>query len=334
MTDDSKGILMRVFLAGATGAIGTRLAPQLVAAGHEVIGTFHSPGRGARLRTLGLEPVRLDLLDRAAVRDAVVAAHPDAVIHQVTALTGAAFGRSVDRTFAATNRLRIEGTDNLIAAARAAGVVRFIAQSFASLRHAREGNWVKTEEDPLDLNPVSTTRATNHAMRYLDDAVVRAGGIALRYGGFYGAADDAWVEPVRKRQFPIVGTGAGVSSFLHLDDAAAATVAALTHGSAGTYNIVDDDPAPMREWLPALARALGARRPRHVPVWLARVLAGDAAVMMATDARGVSNAKAKRELGWTPEHASWRTGFFATYGTSPAVSTLSKPADSPGVRPA
>jgi nucleoside-diphosphate-sugar epimerase len=288
--------------------------PQLIERGHEVTGTFRSPGNDARLRTLGAEPVALDLLDANAVRMAVLVAEPDAIVHQATALANARFTRNLDRTFAETNRLRTEGTDNLLAVARDAGISRFVAQSFASMRNAREGGPVKTEEDPLDPTPVKGTRETNAAMRHLEEAVTGAGGIALRYGGFYGADNDGLVEPVRKRQFPIVGDGGGYFSFVHLDDAAAATVLALEHEGAAIYNIVDDEPAPVREWLPVLARTLGAKPPRHFPVWLARLFAGEGAVMMGTSGRGASNAKAKRELGWTPRYPSWRQGFAAVYG--------------------
>ena len=309
---------MRVFVAGASGAIGTRLVPQLINAGHEVVGAARSPAGAERVRALGATAVELDLLDARAVRRAVLRAEPDAIVHQATALADVRFSRNMDRTFAQTNRLRREGTDALLAAARAAGVRRFVAQSFASLRYARQGGMVKTEDDPLDPTPPPTTRETNAAMRYLDEAVTEAGGTALRYGGFYGAANDGLVGPVRKRQFPIVGDGGGVSSFIHLDDAAAATVLALDHDGAGIYNVVDDEPAPLREWLPALAEVLGARPPRHVPRWLARLVAGDAAVVMGTEARGASNAKARRELGWTPRYPSWRQGFVAAYGSTTA----------------
>ena len=305
---------MRVFVAGATGAIGTRLVTQLVEHGHEVIGTYRSPGHDDRVRALGAEPVALDLLDPQAVRQAVFEAKPDAIVHQATALAGVRFGRSLDRSFGPTNRLRTEGTDALLAAARAAGVHRFVAQSFASYRYARVGGPVKTEDDPLDPDPPAMARETNAAMRHLDEAVTDAGGIALRYGGFYGAANDGLVQPVRKRQFPIVGAGGGISSFIHLDDAAAATVFALGHDGAGLYIIVDDEPAPMSEWLPTLAAALGAKPPRQVPLWLARMNAGKGMVMMAEGSRGASNAKAKRELGWTLRYPSWRQGFAAAYG--------------------
>jgi 2-alkyl-3-oxoalkanoate reductase len=307
---------MRVFVAGASGAIGTRLVPRLIDRGHEVIGTFRSPGHAERVRTLGAEPIALDLLDTGAVRKAVLEARPGAIVHQATALADARFSRNLDRTFAQTNRLRTEGTDALLAAAREAAVRRFVAQSFASARYARVGGPIKTEDDPLDPTPVPTTRETNAAMRYLDEAVTAAGGIALRYGGFYGAPNDGLLEPVRKRQFPIVGDGGGVSSFIHLDDAAEATVLALEHDGAGLYNIVDDEPAPVREWLPVLAEVLGAAPPRHFPRWLARLFAGEAAVMMGTESRGASNAKATRELGWQPRHASWREGFVDAYAST------------------
>jgi 2-alkyl-3-oxoalkanoate reductase len=315
---------MRVFVAGASGAIGSRLVPQLIDQGHEVIGTFRSPGNAERVRALGAEPIALDLLDPRAVRKAVLEAQPDAIVHQATALADASFSRNLDRTFARTNRLRTEGTDALLAAAREAGVRRFVAQSFASMRYARVGGPVKTEDDPLDPAPVSSTLATNAAMRYLDQAVTCAGGTALRYGGFYGADNDGLVEPVRKRRFPIVGDGGGVSSFIHLDDAAAATVLALELDRAGIYNIVDDEPATVREWLPVLADVLGAKPPRHVPRWLARLVAGEGAVMMGTESRGASNAKAKRELGWTLRYPSWRQGFAAAY-TRPVAGSGQRP---------
>lgn len=307
---------MRVFVAGASGAIGVRLVAQLMDHGHEVVGTFRSPGSAERLRALGAEAIALDLLDPRAVREAVLDTEPEAIVHQATALADMRFSRNLDRSFAPTNRLRTEGTDALLAAAREAGVRRFVAQSFAAFRYAREGGPVKTEDDPLDPTPVAGARETNAAMRHLDRAVTDAGGIALRYGGFYGASNDGLIKPVRKRQFPIVGNGRGVSSFIHLDDAAAATVLALEHDVAGIYNIVDDEPAPVREWLPVLASALGAKPPRHVPRWFAWLVAGEGAVMMGTDSRGASNAKAKRELGWSLRYPSWRQGFVAAYASA------------------
>jgi nucleoside-diphosphate-sugar epimerase len=306
---------MRVFVAGASGAIGSRLVPQLIDAGHEVIGTHRSPSNAERLRALGARPVALDLLDARAVRKAVLESEPEVIVHQATALASSRFGRSLDRTFAPTNRLRREGTDALLAAAREASVRRFVAQSFASYRYVREGGPVKTEEDPLDPTPPPKTHETNAAMSYLDEAVTGAGGIVLRYGGFYGAANDGLIEPVRKRQFPIVGDGGGVMSFIHLDDAAAATVLALEHDGPAIYNIVDDEPAAVREWLPVLAGALGAKPPRRFPRWLARLVAGEAAVVMATESRGASNAKAKRELAWALRYPSWRKGFAAAYAS-------------------
>jgi nucleoside-diphosphate-sugar epimerase len=303
---------MRVLVVGASGAIGTRLVPQLISQGHEVIGTFRSAGNAERVRALGAEPVALDLFDAGAARQAVLRTRPEAIIHQATALANMRFSRNLDRGFATTNRLRTEGTDALLAAAAEAGVRRFVAQSFAQYRYAREGGPVKTEDDPLDPTPPAVARQTNAAMAHLDQVVTAAGGIALRYGGFYGAASDALPGAVRKRQFPVVGDGGGVSSWIHLDDAAAATVLALEHGRPGLYNITDDEPAPMRDWLPALAAALGARPPRHVPVWLARLIMGKGLVMI-TESRGAANAKAKRELGWTLRYPSWRQGFSAAY---------------------
>ena len=304
---------MRVFVAGASGAIGTRLVPQLIERGHEVIGSFRSPAGAERVAAHGAEPIVLDLLDPRAVHTAVLAAEPDAIVHQATALADVRFSRKLDRSFAQTNRLRREGTDALLVAAREAGVRRFVAQSFANFRYAREGGPAKSEDDPLDPTPVRGMRETSAAMTYLDEAVTAAGGIALRYGSFYGAPNDGLLEPVRKRQFPIVGSGGGVSSFVHLEDAAAATVLALEHDGPAVYNIVDDEPAPMREWLPVLADALGAESPRRFPGWLARLFAGGAVVMMATDARGAVNAKAKGELGWTLRHPTWRQGFPEAY---------------------
>jgi 2-alkyl-3-oxoalkanoate reductase len=319
---------MRIFVVGASGAIGSRLVPQLIDAGHEVIGTHTSPSSGERVRALGAKPIALDLLDPHAVRKAVIEAAPDAIVHQATALANARFGRSLDRPFAQTNRLRTEGTDNLVAAAREAGVTSFVAQSFAPYRYAREGGMVKTEDDPLDPTPPKAARESFAAMRHLDEAVTAAGGIALRYGGFYGAANDGWTALVRKRQFPIVGDGGGFMSFIHLDDAAAATVLALEHDGPAIYNVVDDEPAPGREWLPVLAKTLGAKPPRHFPLWLARLLAGEANAVLATEARGASNAKAKGELGWTLRYPSWRQGFAAVYA-KPTGSTAT-PIRTPG----
>ena len=304
---------MRVFVAGASGAIGSRLVPKLVERGHEVVGSSRSPEKSDQLAALGAEPIVLDLLDPAAVRKAVTAARPEAIIHQATALSGLSDVKNPDRSFAQTNRLRTEGTDALLAAAREAGVGRFVAQSFAGWPYAREGGPVKTEDDPLDPTPVSTMRETLAAIRHLERAAVDAGGVALRYGGFYGSPEDAQLELVRKRRFPIVGDGGGVWSFVHLDDAAAATALALEQGATGIYNVVDDDPAPVSEWLPALAKAIGAKPPRRVPAGSPASLAGEAGVALMTEIRGASNAKAKRELGWTLLYPSWRQGFPAAY---------------------
>src|SRR5918994_1902777 len=248
---------MRVFVVGASGAIGTRLVPQLIDAGHEVIGTVRSPGNAERVRALGAQPIALDLLDAHAVRKAVVASEPEAIVHQATALTDLRDLKHFDRAFAQTNRLRTEGTDALLAAAIEAGVRRFVAQSYAGWPYARDGAPVKTEEDPLDPTPVPAMSQTLAAIRHLEEAVVDTGGLALRYGGFYGSPDDAQLELVRSRRLPIVGDGGGIWSFVHLEDAAEATVLAVERGAPGIYNVVDDEPAPVREWLPALAAAIG-----------------------------------------------------------------------------
>jgi nucleoside-diphosphate-sugar epimerase len=302
---------MRVFVAGASGAIGSRLVPRLVEDGHEVIATTRSAANADRLSALGAEPVILDLLDRAAVRDAVATARPDAIIHQATALAGVSDYKHFDRSFAQTNRLRTEGTDALLAAGREVGVTRFLAQSFTSWPYARQGGPVKTETDRLDRTPPRAMRESLAAIQHLERAVVDAGGITLRYGTLHGSPDDAQLELVRKRRFPIVADGGGIWSFVHLDDAAAATVLALELGRPGVYNIVDDEPAPVAEWLPTLAAAIGAKPPRRVPRWLARLAAGESGVTIMTEIRGASNAKAKRDLAWTLRYPSWRQGFAA-----------------------
>jgi nucleoside-diphosphate-sugar epimerase len=304
---------MRVFVTGASGAIGSRLVPRLIDAGHEVIGTYNSPQSAASLRTLGATPVMIDLLDARTVREAVLEHEAEAIVHEATALADAKFSRNLDKMLARTNELRTTGTDALLAAARDAGVRRFVAQSGAGYaRYACEGGLVKTEDDPLG-DPPENVEQSFAALDHLERAVTELGGIALRYGIFYGAENDGSIGPVRKRQFPIVGGGGGIWSWIHLDDAAAATVLALEHDGPAIYNIVDDDPAPVREWLPVLARALGAKPPRRFPTWLARLFAGEAMVVMSTEGRGASNAKAKRELGWTPRYSSWRQGFPVTY---------------------
>lgn len=307
---------MRVFLAGATGAIGKRLVPLLVANGHVVTGTTRSPEKAERLRAAGAEPVVADALDESAVLKAVTRAEPEVVVHQATALSSLDL-RKFDESFALTNRLRTEGTDHLLAAAVAAGARRFVAQSFAGWPYAREGGPARSEDDPLDPSPPEAMRRTLDAIRYLESTVVEAKGIeglALRYGGFYGPetsiseGGEHW-EAVRRRRFLLVGSGSGVWSFVHIDDAAAATMAALERGRPGVYNVVDDDPAPVSEWLPALAAAIGAKPPRRLPAWVGRLAAGEAGVVMMTEIRGASNTKAKRELGWTLQHPSWREGF-------------------------
>ena len=303
---------MRVLLVGASGAIGRRLIPQLAERGHQVTGTSRSAAKAGQLRSLGAEPAVLDVLDAGAVRAVVAKARPDAIVYQATALAGQAFSRNMDRGFAPTNELRTKGTDILLAAAAEAGVPRFIAQSFAPFRYAHVGGPVKDEGDPLVSDPPPSARLMFAAMAHIDQAVTAAGGIALRYGGFYGDVD-AMVTAVRKRHFPLIGDGGGMMSFIHLEDAAAATVLALDAEGPAIYNITDDEPAAMRDWLPALAAALDAKPPYHVPGWVGRLIMGKTLTMM-TEARAASNAKATKELGWTLRYPSWRTGFPAAYG--------------------
>jgi nucleoside-diphosphate-sugar epimerase len=306
-------MVMRVFVAGGTGVLGRRLVPQLVGRGHQVTATTTGPGKLGLLEQLGATGVVMDGLDAVSVGEAVAAARPDAIVHQMTAISPAHAGKPdmkhMDRFFALTNRLRTEGTDHLLAAAEATGVGHLVAQGHASWNGIREGGWVKTEEDPLDPGPTSMRKGME-AMRHVEDVVVKAGGAVLRYGGFYGpGATDDMVELVRRRQFPLVGRGTGYTSWVHLDDAASATVLAVEQQAKGVFNIVDDEPAPSREWLPHLAACAGAKRPMRLPTWLARLLAGDVAVTMMTEGRGFSNAKAKRELGWELRYPSWRQGF-------------------------
>jgi nucleoside-diphosphate-sugar epimerase len=303
-------MIVRVFVAGGSGALGRRLVPQLVARGHQVTATASGPGKLGRLEQMGAEAVVMDGLDEASVGEAVAAAKPDTIVHQMTAIAGKPDIKHMDRWFATTNRLRTEGTDNLLAAAEAAGVSHVVAQSFGSFNGIRTGGWVKTEEDPLDPMTGLAAQPQMAAISHLEDVVVRARGVALRYGGFYGpGASDDQIELVRKRQFPLVGGGTGYFSWVHLDDAASATVRAVEQQVQGVFGIVDDEPAPASEWLPYLAACAGAKKPMRVPVWLARLVAGDVAVVMMTEGRGFSNAKAKRELGWELRYPSWRQGF-------------------------
>ena len=303
-----KVIVMRVFVAGGSGVLGRRLVPQLVARGHQVTATTTSAAKLGLLEQLSAEGVVMDALDAASVGEAVAAARPDAIVHEMTGLSVAHAGkpnlRKANRFFAATNRLRTEGTDHLLATAQATGVSHFVAQGHASMNGIRKGGWVKTEEDPLEV--LEGTKA----IRHLEDVVVKAGGAVLRYGGFYGPG--AWDEQlalVRKRLFPLVGGGTGYVSWVHVDDAASATVLALEQSAKGVFNIVDDEPAPVSAWLPFLAECAGAKQPRRIPAWLARLLAGEMAVGIMTEGRGFSNAKAKRELGWQLRYPSWRQGF-------------------------
>jgi nucleoside-diphosphate-sugar epimerase len=308
---------MRVLVAGATGAIGRQLVPRLVEAGHEVHGLTRSASKQALLRELGAVPVVADALDPDQVAEAVGGARPEVIVHQLTAI-GAVDTRHMERSFALTNRLRTEGTDHLLSAGHAVGVRRFVAQSHIA-SYARTGAAVKREEDPLDPSPARQMRENLEAMRHLETAVLGADwteGIVLRYGWFYGpgtslSPGSEQLEMIRRRRFPLVGDGGAVWSFIHVADAADATVAAVEDGAPGVYNVVDDDPAPVAEWLPAVASTLGARKPVRVPRFVGRLFAGEAGVVMMTELRGASNAKAKRELGWRPAHPSWREGLAA-----------------------
>jgi len=308
---------MRIFVAGATGAIGLQLVPQLIAAGHSVVGTTRTAAKAELIKRMGAEPVIADGLDAPAIRAAVIAAEPDTIIDQMTDLADVTDIRHFDRAFTATNRLRTQGTDFLLAAAREAGAGRFIAQSFCGWTYGRGGEEIKTETDALDPDPPAELRRTLQAIQHLEDAVTGSAdpeGIVLRYGSFYGPdtgmLSRAMIDQLRGRRVPLIGGGGGRWSFIHVEDAAAATVAAVDRGKPGNiYNIVDDEPAEVSEWLPALATVVGARPPIRVPAWLGRLFAGEHLVSMMTEVRGGSNAKAKQELGWQPAHPSWRQGF-------------------------
>ena len=307
---------MRVFVAGGAGVIGRQLVPQLVARGHQVTATTTNPEKVGALEQMGADAIVMDGLDAVSVRDAVTGAKPDAIAHQMTAISETHAGkpnlRRIDKWFETTNRLRTEGIDHLLAAGAAAGVSHFVAQSYGNWNGIRTGGWVKTEDDPMDSDVSARVYPVMRAIRHLEDSVVQAGGAALRYGGLYGpGATDDQVDLVRKRQFPLVGGGAGHASWVHTVDAASATVLAIEQHAQGVFNICDDEPAPASEWLPYLAECAGAKPPLRIPAWLARILAGEAAVTMMTEGRGFSNAKAKRELGWELRYPSWRQGFKA-----------------------
>jgi nucleoside-diphosphate-sugar epimerase len=307
---------MRIFVAGAAGALGKQLIPRLVENGHEVTGMTRSESKSRVVEELAATPVVADGLEPEQVASAVADADPEVIVHELTALSGNPDMRHWDRYFELTNRLRTEATDHLLAAGRAVGVKRFVAQSYAGWPYARDGAAAKSEEEQLDPHPVPAMRQTFDAIRYLEGTVTGAEwteGIVLRYGGFYGPGTSLWPdgeidELLQKRRFPVVGDGNGVWSFVRIDDAATATVAAIEDGERGIYNVVDDSPEPVSEWLPGIAEALGAKPPRHVPRWLGRVLAGEAVAVMMTEVRGASNEKAKRELGWSPKFPSWREG--------------------------
>lgn len=310
---------MKIFLAGATGALGRQLLPLLAQRGHDVTGMTRSEAKQQLVRELGGRPVVADALDPESVADVVARAEPDVIVHQLTAIPYALDMRHFARDFAQTNRLRTEGTDHLLAAGRAVGVRRFVAQSYAPAVFARVGGPVKAEQDPVDASPPKEVRTTLEAIMHLERAVTGATwteGVVLRYGGFYGPGtnisfgpEGTMVEAIRKRKLPLVGDAGGVWSFIHIADAAEATANAIEGRGRGVYNVVDDEPAAVAEWLPAAAAAWGASAPRRVPRWLGRLFAGEFATVMMTEARGASNAKAKLELAWTPRHASWRDGF-------------------------
>jgi nucleoside-diphosphate-sugar epimerase len=303
---------MKIFVAGAAGAIGRRLVPQLVAQGHRVTATTRSADKADLLRSMGAEPAVVDGLDGAAVGEAVARAEPDAIVHQMTALAGVADLRHFDRWFSQTNELRTRGTEHLLSAARAAGVRRFIAQSYTGWTNLRAGDPVKTEDGPFDPHPPRAQSQTMAAIQFLERAVVEAPleGLVLRYGNFYGpGASDSLVELVRKRRLPIIGEGGGVWSWIHLDDAARATAAALEAGLSGIYNVTDDEPARVSDWLPYLAEVIGARPPMRIPVWAARLAAGEVATRWMTEGRGSSNAKLRAALEWQPRWRTWRDGF-------------------------
>lgn len=308
---------MRVFVAGASGAIGKRLLPLLVQAGHSVTGMTRSEAGAAVIRSTGAKAAVADALNANAVEDAVKRAQPDAIVHQLTAIRAALNIRKFSEEFAATNLLRTKGTDNLLAAAQRAGTQRVVAQSYAGWPYARIGGPVKTEADPLEPNPPAAMRETLRALQYLESAVLGAGGIegiVLRYGSFYGPGNaigegGIMVKEIRRRRLPVIGGGTGVWSFIHIDDAAQATLVALERGTPGVYNIVDDEPAPVSAWLPELARTLGAKPPLRIPAWLGRLAIGELGVLMMTESRGASNQKAKSALGWRPRRSTWRTGF-------------------------
>lgn len=315
---------MKIFIAGATGAIGSRIVPLFVQAGHDVVGTSRSAARARTVDAAGGRGIVLDGRDLTAVRDAVHDARPDVVIHQLTSLSTGLDYKHWDRGFAETNDLRTRTTDALISAAGEVGTERIIVQSYTGWTNEHAGSLVKTEEDPLEPNPSPASRRTLAAVAHAEQAAVAAGGIALRYGTFYGPGQAIGhggqvVESIRKRRLPIVGDGAGVWSFLHVDDAATATLAATTRGERGIYNIVDDEPAAVSEWLPALAQAVGAKPPLRVPSWVARALIGEFGVAQMTTARGSSNRKAKTQLSWQPQYATWRDGFRTGLGARVGV---------------
>jgi len=327
--------MTKVFVAGATGVVGKRLVPMLVASGYEVTGSTRSPEKESWLREVGVKPAVIDALDRNAVMKAVMRAGPDVVVHEMTGLAAAKSFKKFDAEFAFTNRLRTEGTDYLLEAAQAAGAKRLIAQSYGNWNYERTGSGLKREDDPFDPNPPAKQSKTLEAIVYLEHAVTRArdiDGIALRHANHYGpgtgiALDGDLVRLIRKRQLPVIGDGGGVWAFIHVDDLAQATIAAIEHGKpGGIYNIVDDEPVAAATWIPGLAEAVGAKPPRHVPVWLGKLAAGEVGVSMMTQIRGTSNAKAKRDLDWRPRYTSWRDGFRTGLGNVPILAAFDRTA--------
>ena len=310
---------VRVLIAGAAGVIGHPLTKILVAAGHDVVAVTRSASRRDLLRAAGAEPVICDALDAAALAGAVRAARPDAVVNQLTALPSRISPRRIARDIAATNRLRSEGARNLMAAAARAGVGHVVAQSLA-FAYAPGGDGLRRESDSLHAGAPGAFAQAVRAVGDLERETLGTAGVrgaVLRYGYFYGpgtsyAAGGSIAADVRRRRFPIVGSGSGVFSFIHVSDAARATLAAVEKRAEGIYNIVDDEPAPVTEWLPAYARMLGAPAPRRVPVWLGRMLGGSYAVYLMTEMPGAANGYAKAALGWQPLRSSWRENLAAT----------------------
>jgi 2-alkyl-3-oxoalkanoate reductase len=308
---------MKVFVAGSTGVIGRMLLPVLLEEGHEVIALVRNTKKGRAVEEMGAKTAFADAFNKEELTAAVRKAEPEVIIHQLTAIPKDLNFKKLDEQFVLTNRLRTEVLDSMIAAGHLVGARRFIAQSLCGWPFARVGGPVKTEDDPLDPNPPAGFSKTLAAIRYLEDAIRKTQGmeaIALRYGFLYGpgatfAKGSSTIELIRRRGMPIIGGGGGVWSFLHVEDAARSTAAALTCGEAGIYNIVDDEPAPVSTWLPFLADILGAKPPLKAPAWLGKMMIGEGGLSLMTRVRGGDNQMAKCLLGWQPVFSSWRAGF-------------------------